>query len=140
MAPKPSETPTPELIVPGNLIDDYGDLCAKRAEFAPTERAHYKAREALKGLVAGEDPNASFIVRGERYTLTISPCGFESKPDPALVKKKLGAATFLLVVTVAKKALEGWLLKPVIEELCVTTQTGSRSFDAVAISSSEPRR
>ena len=130
--------PTLKLVVPGNLVDEFGDLVAQRDAFAPTEREYQKLYGQLKALVADADPEAAFVCRGERFTLTISARSFESKPDIPAVRKKLGAATFLLVASVTKKALEGWLLKPVIEELCVTTQTGSRSFGSS--SDCEPSR
>jgi hypothetical protein len=124
---------TPELIVPGSLVDEYGDVIAARDAFAPTERLYRKLSEQLKNLVAGEDDNAEFLVRGERYTLRISARSMESKVDVPAVRKRLGAATFLLVAQVTKKALEGWLLRPEIEALCISTHTGPRSFDAVPI-------
>lgn len=133
-ATKPAATPVLTKIVPDGLIDEWGDLTKLRDEFAPTERRYQKCREQLKALVESEDPEAQFKVRGERYVVEISPCSMESKPDVPAVRKRLGAAMFLHVVAVTKKALEGVLLKHEIEELCISTRTGSRSYAPTAIS------
>lgn len=108
-------------------VDEFGDLAAARAVFAPTEARYQKLREEFKGWFADE-PAKEFVINGDRFSLRVSPCSTENKPDVPAVRKRLGAATFLLVAQVTKKALEGWLLKPEIEELCISTQTGSRSY------------
>lgn len=121
------------LQIPAATVDDYCDLDAKHAAFAPTERLYQKCREQLKLLVADSDPEAEFIVKGERWTLRISACGLESKPDVKAARKLLGAATFLECVTLTFKSLENWLLKPQIAKITVTTQTGSRSYSPTPI-------
>lgn len=120
--------------VPPQTVDDFGDVVKLRDAFAPTERLYQKLRSQLVELAAAGDPKAEFVVRGERYTLRISPCSMESKPDVALVRKKLGATVFVQIAQITKRALEGFLLKHEIDELCITTQTGSRSYSAIPIS------
>lgn len=114
-------------------IDTFGDLCKLREAFAPTEAAYQKLRKALVEALADEDPAAEFVVTGERYTLPISACGFENKPDIPAVRKALGAADFLAVAQVTKTALEQFMLKPDIEALCVETQTGPRKMKPIPI-------
>lgn len=123
--------PVPELVIPAPLVDEYGDVVALRDAFAPTEARYRKLHELLKLLVVDADPEAEFVVKGERFTLRITARGFESAPDVPRVRKKLGAAAFLAVVSCTKKALEAFLLKPQIEALCVTSQTGPRKFEPV---------
>jgi len=132
-ATKSAAVPVLTQIVPADLIDEWGDLTKLRDEFAPTERRYQKCRERLKALVENEDPEAEFNAKGERFELRISPCSMESKPDVPAVRKRLGAAVFLAIVNVTKKALEGVLLKHEIEELCTSTRTGSRSYAPTAI-------
>jgi hypothetical protein len=139
MTEKPA-APVAELIVPDNLVDAYGDLVKARDAFAATEKAYKATHEKLKALVASQPPGAEFVVRGERYTLRISAATFDRKPDVSKVRKLLGAAGFLEVVSVTMKALEGFLLKPQIEAILIVTQTGPRSYDAVPIAAEAEER
>lgn len=125
--------PVPELVIPAPLVDEFGDICKLRDEFAPTEARYRKLHDLLKGLVIDADPDAEFIVKGDRFTLRISARGFESAPDVARVRKKLTAAIFLSVVTLTKKAIEALFTKPEIDALCVTSQTGHRKFEPVPL-------
>jgi hypothetical protein len=122
-----------EPVIPPNLVDTYGDLAKAREQFAPTEREYQKALSGLKSLVAEADPDSEFVVRGERYTLRISKCGWEATPNVKRAMKLLGMKAFMKCVTVTKTALEKWLRKPQIEEVCDVTQTGRRTFDAIPV-------
>jgi hypothetical protein len=137
--PTAARKPAPVLepVIPIALVDEYGDLTKLRDDFAPTERAHRKALEQLKALVRDAEPDAAFTAKGERYTLVISARGMEAKPNVAKARKLLGVTAFMEVVTVTKTALERWLLKPQIEEICDVTQTGARSFDPVPLGKTE---
>lgn len=121
------------LLVPPATIDTFGDLLKLRDEFAPTERLYQKCFAELKALAATGDPAAEYIVKGERYTLRISPCSMERKPDVFKARKMLGAAAFMEVVSITLKALGQFLAQPEIDALAVTTQTGSRSYAPTAI-------
>lgn len=125
--------PKPTLIVPASLCDDYGDLSILKDQFAPTQARYNKCREQLAKLVADCDPEAEFRVEGERYRVLISARGFERRVDIAAARKTLGAATFLEVATVTLRALEAYMLKPEIDKITLTEQTGPRSYSPIAI-------
>ena len=132
-ATKTAALPVPELIVPADLIDEYGAVTQLRDDFAPTEQLYQKLKGRIAALVANADPESEFLVRGERYIVRISACSMQSTLDIPAVRKTLGAAIFLEVASVTKKALEGFLLKPQIEALCAFARTGSRSYAPTAI-------
>jgi len=126
----------PVQIAP-QTVDDFGDVCAKREAFAPTERLYNRLRDQLKDLVADADPDAEFLVKGERYTLRISARSMQRKVDLPKVKKLLGAARFLEAATVTLTALANYLTKPQIETVVYEEQSGSRSFDPIPIAARE---
>jgi hypothetical protein len=119
--------------IAAQTVDDFGDVCKLRDEFAPTERLYNRLREQLKDLVADADPDAEFLVRGERYTLRISARSIQRKVDVEKVKKLLGAAKFLEAATVTLTALSNFLTKPQIETVVFEEQSGSRSFDPIPL-------
>lgn len=119
--------------VPPQTIDDFGDVAKLREEFAPTERRYNKLRDQLKELCKGKDPNAAYIMRGERFTVQISPCTFESQVDVPAARKALGAERFLKACTVTLRSLANLLPRPEAEALTVSVQTTTRSFTPVAI-------
>lgn len=133
-APKPAASaPVLTPVVPADLIDEYGAVTQLRDDFAPTERLYQQLKARIAALVVDADPEAEFTVKGERYTVAISMCSMESAPDVPRIRKRVGAATFLAIVTVTKKALEAFLLKPEIEALFPKTRTGSRSYAPTAL-------
>jgi hypothetical protein len=119
--------------VPPQTIDDFCDVAKLREQFAPTERRYNKLRDQLKELCKGKDPDASYIMRGERYTLQISPCTWESQVDVPAARKRLGAERFLEVCTVTMRALANLLPKPDVEALTRQVQTTTRTFTPVAV-------
>ena len=123
------KTPVPQLVVPGNLIDEFGATCALRDAFAPTERLYRKQLDQLKALVEEKDAADEFLCKGENFTLRISARSIQRKVDLAKVKKLLGAAKFVEAATVTLTALANYLTKPQIETVTYEEQTGSRSFD-----------
>jgi hypothetical protein len=123
-----------EPVFPPNLIDEYGDLAKLREAFAPTERRYKKALDALKELVDDARPEAAFTAKGERYTLQITARGIESKPNVGKARKLLSKEAFMKCVTLTKAALEKFLLKPQIEEICDETQSGPRCFKTIPLS------
>ncbi len=118
--------PAPEI--PASLIDEFGDLQKLRDEFAPTEALYQKRYKELKDLLAAAPPEATFVESGERWTLDISARRFERTVDVKRVRKRLGVELFLRVCSVSMKALESYLLKPEIEALTSSAQTGSRTY------------
>jgi hypothetical protein len=121
------------VVVPPKTVDDFGDVVKLRDAFAPTERLYQKLRNELSGLAAAGDPEAEFVVTGERYTLRISSCSIERKVDIQKARKKLGAAAFLECCSVTLKALGNFLAAPDVDALAVSTRTGSRSYVPVPI-------
>lgn len=121
--------------IPPKTIDDFGDVVKRREAFAPTERLYQKMRSELAALAAEADPAAELLCTGERWKLRISACSIERTVDVGKAKKKLGAVRFLQTCTVTLKALGNFLAKPEVDALTVCTQTGSRSYNPIPISS-----
>lgn len=119
--------------VPPQTIDDFGDVVKLRDAFAPTEKLYQRLRLQLAAQCAGAPPDAEFLVRGERYTLRISACSFDSRVDVPKARKRLGAAAFLECCSVTLRALAGYLTAPEVEALTIRTQTGSRSYNAIPL-------
>lgn len=116
------------VTIPASLIDDFGDAQKAHNEFKPTEALYQKLRKELEGLTKGAPANQVFIECGKKWTLDISARANERAVPPAAVRKRLGAALLLKICTVTLKALEPYLLKPEIDALAVTEQTGSRTY------------
>ena len=122
-----------QVQIPQGLIDYFGELSKLRVEFAPTERLYQKLHAELKALVADSDPDQTFAQSGERFSLDVSACRMERKIDVKAAHKKLGWTSFLKVCSVTMKSLEGFLVKPEIEALTVSSQTGARTFTAIPL-------
>lgn len=135
MAAKPLLIPIapPHIEIPSALVDAFGDVVKLRDAFAPTERLYQKLRAQLVALTDEAEADFTTTAKGERWDLAISARKMDNSPDIPAVRKRLGAALFLSIAQVTKKALEGFLLKHEIEELCVTTQTGGRSYDPTPV-------
>lgn len=116
-------------------IDDFGDLCQLREEFAPTERAYKACHSALATLIEAEgaDAETELTAAGERWTLNISARGMERKINVVAVRKRLGAADFLKCCSVTLKALGRFLTQPEVDKLAPQEQTGARTIKAVAL-------
>jgi hypothetical protein len=119
--------------IPPQTVDDFGDLAKLREDFAPTERLYQKLRAELNALVAGAEPDAEFVVKGERYTLHISTCAMVREVDVAKARKKLGWEKFLLCCTVTLQAISNYLTKPQCDALTIESMTGPRRFLPVPI-------
>ncbi|HEY1861655.1 MAG TPA: hypothetical protein VGG61_14945 [Gemmataceae bacterium] len=119
--------------IPAQTVDDFGDVVRLREQFAPTERLYNRLRDQIKELCRNQDPTASYLMRGERWTLKISPCTFESQVDVAAARKKLGAEKFLSACSITLRALANLLPKPEVDALTVTVRTSTRTFTPVAV-------
>lgn len=130
MAPK-------AISIPAALIDEFGAvseiLDRLQADLAPTEKRYKQLREQIGLLIVAASPGRTFFEAGQRYTLDISEQKKERFVDIAAARKKLGAAAFLEVCSVTQSALNDVLPKPEVEKLLITTQTGSRSYEAALI-------
>lgn len=120
--------PTRSPQIPASLIDDYGDVSKLRDEFAPTERLYQKLRKELNDHLSDAPANQEYVQCGERWTLDISERKMERTVDVKKAQKRLGPRNFLHVCSVTLKALEQYLLKPEIDALTVSEQTGARTF------------
>jgi hypothetical protein len=120
-------------MIPAELIDEFGELSKLRDSFAATERRYQKTRAAIAAIVKDAPGDAAFGQSGERFKLDVSACRMEHPVDVKKARKKLGWATFLQVCTVTKSALEAFLVKPEIEALCLSSQTGPRTFTATPL-------
>jgi hypothetical protein len=130
------ESPRMEIkpgTIPAQTVDDFGDLQLLVDRFAPTQARYNKLRDELKALIADKDPAADFIVRGNRYTVEISARATERSVDVAKAKKALGVERFLEACSVTITALGRFLAKPEVEKLLISSQTGSRKFNAVPL-------
>jgi hypothetical protein len=125
--------PKPTLVVPASLCDEYGDLSILKDQFSPTQTRYNKCRDQLAKLVADYDPDAEFRVEGDRFRVMISARGWERRADKEKVRKALGAQKFLEAASVTLKALETYLLKPDIEKLTFSEQTGPRTYEPVPL-------
>jgi hypothetical protein len=118
--------------VPVQTVDDFGDVAKLREAFAPTERLYNKLRDQIKELCRGKDPAAAYTMRGDRYTLKISPCTFEAQVDVVAARKKLGAERFLSACSITLRALANLLPRPEVDALTRTVRTTTRTFTPVA--------
>ena len=116
------------IAIPQSLIDDFGDLKKLHDDFAPTEKLYNAARDQLNSYLENEPADTTYIEEGTRWTLDIGACGFVSSIDLKVIQKLLGPRNFLKACTVTFKALEAFLLKPQIDALKTTEQTGPRKF------------
>jgi hypothetical protein len=124
------------VVVPPKTVDDFGDVVRLRDAFAPTERLYQQLRTELSSLTSTGDPESEYVLKGERFTLRISPCSLERKVDVEKAKRKLGVSAFLECCTVTLRALGQYLAAPDVEALTITTRTGSRSYVPVPIAAS----
>lgn len=118
---------------PPKTIDDFGDVVKLREAFAPTERLYDKLRAQIKDMCRDKDPNEAYFMQGDRYTIKISPCAFESQVDIPAARKRLGAERFLSACSMTLRALTNLLPRPEAEALTISVQTTSRTFTPVAI-------
>jgi len=130
--PQP-KLPTPVLVIPAALCDEFGDLTKLKDEFAPTMTRYNKCRDAIAALVKDRDPEDEFKVEGERFRVMISSRGLERRVDKAAARKLLGATQFMEAATVTLKALEAYLLKPEIEKITLVERTGPRVYSPIPI-------
>jgi hypothetical protein len=119
--------------IAASTVDDFGDVVKLREAFAPHERLYNKLRDQIKELCRNQDPTASYIMRGDRYTLKISPCTFEAQVDVAAARKKLGAERFLSACSITLRALANLLPKPEVDALTTTVRTSTRTFTPVPV-------
>jgi hypothetical protein len=129
----PAAKPILELIAFAPLVDEYCDVLAARETYAPNETKYRRLHEKIKELTHDADPKDEFLIRGDRYTLRVSARGFERKPDIPKVRKKMGAAAFLEIATVTLKSLGDFFTKPQVDEMVITTQTGTRMYEPRAV-------
>lgn len=121
------------VVVPPHTVDDFGDVLKLRQAFAPTEAKYNRLRAELNALTACADPEAEFVVTGERFTLRISSCSIERRVDIAKARKKMGAAAFLEHCSMTIKALGNFFAAPDVEKLLVSSRSGSRSYTPVPV-------
>ncbi len=127
---EPAKAP---VVIPPELIDDFGDLCRAVKMFAATQKRYEARRDEIKDLLQGSPVDEIFVQSSARYRLDISACRMERKVDVKAARKKLGTVVFLKVCSITMKALEAFLLKPDIDAICDSSQSGPRSFVATAI-------
>lgn len=130
------ETPAKAPVqIPAALIDQFGELAALRADFAPTERRYQKVRAEIAALLENSAGDEIFLQSGERFKLDISACRMEYPVDVKAARRKIGWTAFLKVCTVTKTALAAFMIKPEIDALCLSSQTGPRTFTAIPLDS-----
>jgi hypothetical protein len=129
-----------------NLIDEFGDVCRRRADFAPIEKRHGQLAAEIKTWYEEEDPEKVFVEKGARYQLDVSVRANVTAINNRAVYRILGIAKFLEACSLTLTALRKYMTTPEVDAVSSQERTGSRSYTAVpilgspaAVSGSEPK-
>lgn len=110
------------------IIDEFGDVCALRAGFAPTEKRHKQLADEIKSWYEDAAAAREFTEKGDRYQLAISMRSLAKTINIRAAYKKLGINKFLAACTITLKALGELLSEPEVDALWEEDRTGHRSY------------
>lgn len=111
------------------LVDEYGRLEAKLAPYRADLKREEQLAKLLRGAAAEADPESPFLVKGERYEVTLGIAGMRTViAAPRQIMLAIGQKLFLKCANVTLKALEENAHPLQVAKLTSREQTGPRAI------------
>jgi hypothetical protein len=110
------------------IIDEFGNLCRLRDEFAPFEKRHGQLYKEIKTWYENEPAEKTFTEKGLRYQLDVGMQAEAKTINMRLAYKILGLEKFLKACTLTLKALGELLGSAEIDCLTTLARTGHRIY------------
>jgi hypothetical protein len=115
------------------IIDEFGNLCRLRDEFAPFEKRYGQIREEIKTWYEQQPGEKVFTEKGRRYQLDVGMCANARTIDIRAAYKKLGLRKFLKDCSMTLKALGEYLGQSEIDEITSESHIGPRKLTTTPI-------
>lgn len=115
------------------LIDELGDLKAKKAAFAPTEKRLKQVSDEVASWYDDRAPAETYVEKGYRYQLTVSARLNVTSVNIRAVYRILGVRKFLDICTVTLTAIREVLTDAEVLAVTSLDRTGYRRLDTTPL-------
>lgn len=113
------------------IIDEYGELSRRVAEFKPTIDRHKKLKDEIESWYALKPAGEAFVEHGEAYSVQLSARAHERTIiSMDRLYKRLGKTRFLEWATFPLSVIDKLFANP--GEILKSERTGHRKVEAVA--------
>lgn len=134
---KQPETPPETPILPppaspfAKIVDEIGALERELEPAKPKIARLDLLRKALRSFYEDKPAASSFLAQGERFDIAVGAKAYETVVNVPKLFKEAGAALFMKIVSVTKKALESQVSPEIAMSVLSTEQTGTRTLKVV---------